>query len=202
MTRVTFACRRLPLARLAPRAPRPHRDGGARRRLLLGHGSGVRACERRHRRRLGLRRRVERRRQLTMRVSAERTGHAEAVRITLRSGEDQLRAAAADLFRRRPRPDPIEPPGPGQRAELPVGDLPADRRRRRRRPGLHRAAFAGQRVQDADRHANRKRARSSPPKPITRISRGKIPFIPYIVDATTSPKCVALKRQYPALFKA
>ena len=111
----------------------------------------------------------------------------------LRSGAGQLRPAAAGLFRGRARPDPGQPPGPRRRPQLPLGDLPAERRRRRAGAQAFIAKLDRRpRVQGADRDARSKAAASTRPRPITRISRGKHPYDPYIV-VNDRPKVAALQ---------
>ena len=56
-------------------------------------------------------------------VSTGATGHAEIGRDQIRPEEDQLRQDPADLLLGRARPDPVEPPGPGHRHAISLGDL-------------------------------------------------------------------------------
>ena len=114
-----------------PRSAAPSTDtavlaGGC----FWGMEERVRACEGRHERRLGLRRRKRPRRQL-------RPGQLREHR-PCRGGEDHLRpltdqlcAAAADLLHRRARSDRGRPAGSRRRSQLSLGHLPPDRRSRR-----------------------------------------------------------------------
>ena len=52
----------------------------------------------------------------------------------LRPAPDVLRQDPADLFLGRAQPDPAQPPGPGPRHAISLGDFPAKRRAARRSP--------------------------------------------------------------------
>ena len=55
-------------------------------------------------------------------VCYARTGHAEVVEVTYDPEHDPVRGAARDVLGRA-RPDAAEPPGPGRRRPVPLGDL-------------------------------------------------------------------------------
>ena len=133
-------------------------------------------------------------------VSTESTGHAEAVRITYDPAQISY-AQLLSLLRGRPRPDPGQPPGPRQRPQLPLGDLPAESPRRPSRRG--RSSPGSMR-----RHAFK--------APIaTRIESGgfypaeayhqdfarKHPYYPYISGQRPAQGRQA-EVKYPALWKA
>ena len=71
------------------------------------------------------------------RRSARTDGPRRGGRGHLRPGADPVRAAARGLLGRA-RPDPAEPPGPGRRRPVPLGDLRPRRGATRRRRGLAR----------------------------------------------------------------
>ena len=73
----------------------------------------------------------------------------------VRPEADQLRQDPADLLLGRPRPDPAQPPGPGHRHAVSLGDLHRQRRAEECREGLHRPAQRRQGLQEADRDQSR-----------------------------------------------
>ena len=85
----------------------------------------------------------------------------------LRSGADQLCPIAQDPRDRGARSDASEPPGPGCRPELPLGDFPAEWRAAAGCSQIPRAATCITRFSAADRDADRNRAilfrRGEPP---------------------------------------
>ena len=98
----------------------------------------------------------------------------------VRPARDFLRQDPADLFRGRARPDAAQPPGPGHRPAISLGDFPAERSAGEDRAGLHRAARHGQSLQapDRDQNPDDEGCRSTRPRPITRITRPSIPTSP------------------------
>ena len=57
-----------------------------------------------------------------------KSGHAEAIRVTLRPVGAQLRGPARAVVLQAARPDHAQPPGQRRRDPVPLGDLSADAR--------------------------------------------------------------------------
>ena len=133
-------------------------------------------------------------------VSSERTGHAEAVKISYDPSASQLCSAAAGLLHGRPRPDRGEPPGARHRHQLSLGDLPPVAGQERfARAFIARLEWSAH-LQGADRDEDRA-WRFLPGRAFHQGFYRKHPTYPYIV-VNDRPKVAALQRKFPALYKS
>ena len=118
----------IPAPAVDPPEERRSADGDLRRRLLLGRPGRVPACRGRRERRLGLCRRHGRQSELRAGQRPARPATPRRSRSRYDPQKVSLRQAPADLLLGRPRPDPAQPPGPGHRHAVPLGDLFTDDR--------------------------------------------------------------------------
>ena len=151
------------------------------------------------RRRLRLRRRRARGRELRRGQLANAPATPRRCRITYDPAQISYAPAAPDLFHGRPRPDPGQPPGPRHRPQLSLGDLPAERRQ----AGAGRAAFiarlnAGARLQGADRDARSSSGGFYPGRGLSPGFRAAAPVSIPISWSTTGRRSPRCKRKYPA----
>ena len=84
-------------------------------------------------------------------VSSGRTGHAEAVQITFDPKQISYGKILQIYLLGRARPDAAQPPGPGHRPAISLGNFPAERGAGEDREGLYRAARCGESLQAPDR---------------------------------------------------
>ena len=166
----------------APRHAAPqHRDRCPRRRLLLGHGMGVRACEGRHERRLRLCRRQRRRTPITTRsarkapATPRRCGSPTIPRRSATPSCSQIYFTVAH------DPTEVNRQGPDVGTSYRSAIFPQSPQQARFAKAFIAQAQRGARLQGADRDAASRAAASTRPRPTTRASRASTPIYPYIV---------------------
>ena len=116
----------------------------------------------------------------------------------VRPAADFLRQDPADLLLGGARPDAAQPPGPGHRPAIPLGDFPADEAQQKIAQAyiaqLDKAKAFKRADRDQDRHDEG--ARSIRPRIITRTTRPSIPTSPTSLF-NDAPKVENLKKTFP-----
>ena len=88
-------------------------------------------------------------------VSNGDTGHAESVRVRFDPAQVSLPAIAAGVLQRGARSDPTQPPGPGHRQPIPLGDLLHQPEQQKTAQDYIRQLTAARAFLRAHRHASR-----------------------------------------------
>ena len=171
-------------SRFALPPPLPNRDRRPRGRLLLGHGKRVRACERRHRRRVGLCRRQRSGREYD-KVSSEGTGHAEAVRITYDPAQISYAKLLQIYFTVAHDPTQVNRQGPDVGPSYRSAIFPQSPAAGSIRQGVHRAGSSAAHVYKAPIATQDRARRLLPGRSLSPGLRAKAPLLPVHRRSTT-----------------
>ena len=135
-------------------------------------------------------------------VSSEGTGHAEAVKITYDPSQVSYAQLLQIYFTVAHDPTAGEPAGAGQRPELSLGDLPADRRSRRISPGRSSPGSTPRTSYKAPIATKIESGGFYPAEAYHQDFARQAPLLSRTSSSTTGPRSLRCRSKFPAFYKA